>query len=359
MPGVGAAPAAPVGPAGRIRGAVRLRRPRRGAACVPASVRGAGRDQRGRRRTVVRGERERGDGPCEIRRRCGSVRSIACSSPTAARSRCGSCAPRARWASRPSRCTPTPTRARRTCGSPTRPCASAPPRRASRTCRSRRCSTPRADVRAPVRSIPATASCRSPQAFAEAVADAGLTFIGPPAQVIAALGSKVGAKRIAERAGVPTVPGYHGDDQAGLATHACGSRLSAAGQGVGAGRRRQGHARRARPRRARSMRSSALRGEARAAFGDDTLLLERYIERPRHVEIQILGDQRPRPRRPSVGARVLGAAPSSVDRRGVAVAGARPGDARRDGRGGGHAGVGGRLRRGRHGRVHWPRAGQE
>ena len=124
--------------------------------------------------------------------------------------------------------------------------------------------------------------------FAEAVAEAGLTFIGPSAEVIARLGSKVEAKRLAERAGVPTVPGYHGDDQAGLASHAAAIgypilvKASAGGGGKGM----------------RVVRTpdelvdaiERARGEAASAFGDDTLLLERYIERPRHVEIQILGD---------------------------------------------------------------------
>src|SRR5262245_62563905 len=56
--------------------------------------------------------------------------------------------------------------------------------------------------------------------FAEAVAEAGLIFIGPPASVIRALGSKQAAKRLAERAGVPIVPGYHGDDQTRLVDEA-------------------------------------------------------------------------------------------------------------------------------------------
>ncbi len=124
--------------------------------------------------------------------------------------------------------------------------------------------------------------------FAEAVAEAGLVFIGPPAQVIRSLGSKQGAKRIAERAGVPIVPGYHGDDQGALADHArtIGFPLlvkaSAGGGGKGM-----------RVVRGAGELAEALeraRGEAKSAFGDDTLLLEKYVERPRHIEIQILGD---------------------------------------------------------------------
>ena len=124
--------------------------------------------------------------------------------------------------------------------------------------------------------------------FAEAVADAGLIFVGPPADVIRKLGSKQAAKRIAERAGVPIVPGYHGDDQAGLADHAQAIgfpvlvKASAGGGGKGM-----------RVVRAPGELADAIeraRGEALAAFGDDTLLLERYVDRPRHIEIQILGD---------------------------------------------------------------------
>ncbi|MEJ7601017.1 MAG: biotin carboxylase N-terminal domain-containing protein [Kofleriaceae bacterium] len=126
--------------------------------------------------------------------------------------------------------------------------------------------------------------------FSEAVADAGLVFIGPPAHVIAWLGSKQAAKRIARQAGVPTVPGYDGDDQTTVGLVAAAKdigfpllvKASAGGGGKGM---RIVH------------RDDELveaidraRGEAGSAFGDDTLLLERYIDRPRHIEIQILGD---------------------------------------------------------------------
>jgi acetyl-CoA carboxylase biotin carboxylase subunit len=125
-------------------------------------------------------------------------------------------------------------------------------------------------------------------AFADAVAEAGLVFIGPPGQVIRALGSKQAAKRIAQKAGVPVVPGYHGDDQSSLLDEArrIGFPLlvkaSAGGGGKGM-----------RVVRAQAELAEAIeraRGEAKSAFGDDTLLLEKYIERPRHIEIQILGD---------------------------------------------------------------------
>jgi acetyl/propionyl-CoA carboxylase alpha subunit len=106
--------------------------------------------------------------------------------------------------------------------------------------------------------------------------------------VIRALGSKQAAKRIAQKAGVPVVPGYHGDDQARLVdeARAIGFPLlvKASAGGGGKGMRVV--------REAAELADSIerARGEARTAFGDDTLLLERYVERPRHIEIQILGD---------------------------------------------------------------------
>ena len=128
-------------------------------------------------------------------------------------------------------------------------------------------------------------------AFAEAVTEAGLVFIGPPAPVIAKLGSKQQAKRIAQAANVPTVPGYEGDDQSNAALIAAAKSIgypllvkaSAGGGGKGM-----------RVVRADGELAEALdraRGEAKSSFGDDTLLLERYVDRPRHIEIQILGDQ--------------------------------------------------------------------
>ncbi|MBL0216043.1 MAG: ATP-grasp domain-containing protein [Myxococcales bacterium] len=128
-------------------------------------------------------------------------------------------------------------------------------------------------------------------AFADAVTEAGLVFIGPPASVIGKLGSKQQAKRIAKAAGVPTVPGYEGDDQSASALLAASKTIGypllvkASAGGGGKGMRIV---------RAEAELAEALeraRGEALSAFGDDTLLLEKYVERPRHIEIQILGDQ--------------------------------------------------------------------
>ena len=126
--------------------------------------------------------------------------------------------------------------------------------------------------------------------FSEAVTESGLVFIGPPAAVIAQLGSKQAAKRIAARAGVPTVPGTLGDDQSNAALIAAAEAIgypllvkaSAGGGGKGMRIVRQvGELAEAIDR---------ARGEAASAFGDDTLLLEKYLERTRHIEIQILGD---------------------------------------------------------------------
>ena len=125
-------------------------------------------------------------------------------------------------------------------------------------------------------------------AFSAAVAEAGLVFIGQPADVIAQLGSKQAAKRIAAAAGVPTVPGYSGDDQSTAAFVAAAADLGypllvkASAGGGGKGMRIV---------RAGGELAEAIdraRGEAASAFGDDTLLLERYVERPRHIESQIL-----------------------------------------------------------------------
>jgi 3-methylcrotonyl-CoA carboxylase alpha subunit len=126
--------------------------------------------------------------------------------------------------------------------------------------------------------------------FAEAVSDAGLIFVGPPASVIAALGSKQAAKRLAAASGVPVVPGYSGDDQATAAFVAAAAGIGfpllvkASAGGGGRGMRIV---------RAPGELAEAIdraRGEAATAFGDDTLLLEKYLERPRHIEFQILGD---------------------------------------------------------------------
>ncbi|HFD15321.1 MAG TPA: 3-methylcrotonyl-CoA carboxylase, partial [Rhodospirillales bacterium] len=127
-------------------------------------------------------------------------------------------------------------------------------------------------------------------AFAEAVRDAGLVFVGPPPEVMRRLGDKDSAKRLAETAGVPLVPGYHGErqDEAFLAERAreIGFPLliKAAAGGGGRGMRRVERE------EAFAEALAACRREAAAAFGDDRVLLERWIARPRHVEVQIFAD---------------------------------------------------------------------
>ena len=127
-------------------------------------------------------------------------------------------------------------------------------------------------------------------AFAEAVAAAGLTFVGPSPEVLRRLGDKAEAKAAAERAGVPVVPGYRGADQQDTAFATAADAVgypvmlkpAAGGGGIGMQLVTKG-----------SDLGDALaraRRTARAAFGDERLILERAIERPRHVEIQLLAD---------------------------------------------------------------------
>ena len=126
--------------------------------------------------------------------------------------------------------------------------------------------------------------------FAEAVAAAGMIFVGPSPEVLRTLGDKAEAKAAAERAGVPVVPGYRGadqeDDAFAKAAKAVGYPVmlkpAAGGGGIGM----QLVARDADLREA----LARARRTARAAFGDERLILERAIERPRHVEIQLLAD---------------------------------------------------------------------
>ncbi|HEY1867959.1 MAG TPA: acetyl-CoA carboxylase biotin carboxylase subunit [Candidatus Cybelea sp.] len=126
--------------------------------------------------------------------------------------------------------------------------------------------------------------------FARAVRDAGIVFVGPPPEAMAAMGSKIEAKRRVRAAGVPTVPGYDGEDQSDAALHEEAKRagfpllIKASAGGGGRGMRVVESAE-----DFREALESAKR-EARAAFGDDTVLLERYLREPRHIEFQILAD---------------------------------------------------------------------
>lgn len=128
------------------------------------------------------------------------------------------------------------------------------------------------------------------EAFAEAAEKAGISFVGPPASAIAAMGSKSAAKSLMEKAGVPLVPGYHGDNQDPqfLKTQADGIgypvliKASAGGGGKGM----------------RVVESSgafldaltSCQREAASSFGDDRVLIERYLQKPRHIEIQVFAD---------------------------------------------------------------------
>ncbi|MBB5018556.1 3-methylcrotonyl-CoA carboxylase alpha subunit [Chitinivorax tropicus] len=127
--------------------------------------------------------------------------------------------------------------------------------------------------------------------FAAACEAAGIVFIGPPASSIAAMGSKSAAKQLMERAQVPLVPGYHGDDQdpALLAREAARIGfpvlIKASAGGGGKGMKIVEHAD-----DFASQLASAQR-EALASFGDDKVLVEKYLTKPRHVEIQVFADQ--------------------------------------------------------------------
>ena len=126
--------------------------------------------------------------------------------------------------------------------------------------------------------------------FAQACADAGLVFIGPPASAIRAMGSKSAAKTLMEKAGVPLVPGYHGldNDPALLASQAARIGypvlIKASAGGGGKGMRRVDQA----ADFAASL--ASCQREAKASFGDDHVLVERYVTRPRHIEIQLFAD---------------------------------------------------------------------
>jgi 3-methylcrotonyl-CoA carboxylase alpha subunit len=126
--------------------------------------------------------------------------------------------------------------------------------------------------------------------FAEACAEAGIVFIGPPASAIRAMGSKAAAKALMEASGVPLVPGYHGDDQSPAVLRAAAGQigypvlLKASAGGGGKGMRVVEHDADFEEAVARA------RGEARASFGDDHLLVERYLTSPRHIEVQVFGD---------------------------------------------------------------------
>ncbi len=126
--------------------------------------------------------------------------------------------------------------------------------------------------------------------FADACAAAGIVFIGPPPDAICAMGSKSAAKALMERAGVALVPGYHGEVQtpARLADEAARIGfpvlIKASAGGGGKGMRVVESA------DGFDAALALAQGEARASFGDDRVLIERYLTRPRHIEIQVFAD---------------------------------------------------------------------
>jgi 3-methylcrotonyl-CoA carboxylase alpha subunit len=127
--------------------------------------------------------------------------------------------------------------------------------------------------------------------FAAACAGAGIVFIGPTPEAIAAMGDKSAAKRLMEKAGVPLVPGYHGENQDPAFLRKEADRIgypvlikaSAGGGGKGMRIVQDGAS-------FAGALDSAKR-EAKSAFGDERVLVERYLDRPRHIEVQVFGDR--------------------------------------------------------------------
>ncbi len=128
------------------------------------------------------------------------------------------------------------------------------------------------------------------EAFAAACAEAGLVFIGPPASAIHAMGSKSAAKALMEKAGVPLVPGYHGDEQDPAFLQQQADHigypvlLKASAGGGGKGMRIVEKAENF------VAALASCKREAAASFGDDKVLVEKYLTRPRHIEIQVFAD---------------------------------------------------------------------
>ena len=188
------------------------------------------------------------------------------------------------------------------------------------------------------------------ESFVEALAEAGIAFIGPPANAIAAMGDKIESKKLAKAAGVSVVPGYLGEiadtDEAVRIAGEIGYpvMMKASAGGGGKGMRlayseqdvREGF--------------EATKREGLASFGDDRVFIEKFIEDPRHIEIQVLGDQHGT-------VLYLGERECSIQRRHQKVIEEAPSpfvdarDAQGDGRAGGRAGRGGGLLFGGDGRA--------
>lgn len=126
--------------------------------------------------------------------------------------------------------------------------------------------------------------------FAQACLEAGLVFVGPTAGMMNAMGSKSGSKALMEKAGVPLVPGYHGEAQDDATLSKAADKIGfpilvkASAGGGGRGMRIVGSAAELAPAIVSAKR------EAKAAFGDDRMLIEKYLDNPRHIEVQIIGD---------------------------------------------------------------------
>ena len=126
--------------------------------------------------------------------------------------------------------------------------------------------------------------------FAQACADAGLVFIGPPPSAIKAMGLKAESKQLMEKAGVPLVPGYHGADQDPALLQREADRIGypvlikasagGGGKGMRAVEKSEDFA----------AALASCQREAINSFGDDAVLIEKYVQRPRHIEIQVFGD---------------------------------------------------------------------
>ncbi|MGA2997978.1 acetyl-CoA carboxylase biotin carboxylase subunit [Bradyrhizobium sp.] len=126
--------------------------------------------------------------------------------------------------------------------------------------------------------------------FADACAKAGIVFVGPTGAMMRAMGSKSGSKLLMEKAGVPLVPGYHGEAQDDATLAKASAKIGfpvlvkASAGGGGRGMRIV--------RKADELLASieSAKREAKAAFGDDRVLIEKLVQNPRHIEVQVIGD---------------------------------------------------------------------
>ncbi|MEA3046805.1 MAG: propionyl-CoA carboxylase alpha chain, partial [Sphingomonadales bacterium] len=129
------------------------------------------------------------------------------------------------------------------------------------------------------------------ESFATALAKAGIAFIGPPPKAIAAMGDKIESKKLAQKAGVSVVPGFIGEiNDTGHAVEIAGGigypvMMKASAGGGGKGMRLAYSAKDVRET------FESVKREGLASFGDDRIFIEKFVENPRHIEIQLLGDQ--------------------------------------------------------------------